>query len=143
MTEHVGGPESPAKLAERQARYEKEGSRQFKIVIDETGEAVGWVGYWSREWRSGRAWEMGWFVVPEQQGRGIAATASSQLIELARAEGSRRYMLAYPSVDNGPSNAIARKLGFEQLGQSEFEYPPGHMLRCNEWRLDLGPQTGQ
>ena len=44
---------------------------------------------------------------------------------------------AYPSVDNGPSNAICRKLGFELLGAEEFEYPKGHWMRCNDWSLEL------
>ena len=44
---------------------------------------------------------------------------------------------AFPSVDNGPSNAICRKLGFTFLEASEFEYPKGHFMRCNDWRLDL------
>ena len=47
MTEHLGGPESPEKIAERQARYEStEG--MFKIVDVETGEGVGSVGFWDR-----------------------------------------------------------------------------------------------
>jgi len=46
---------------------------------------------------------------------------------------------AFPSVDNPPSNAICRKLGFELLEAIDFEYPPGSggVLRCNDWRLDL------
>jgi RimJ/RimL family protein N-acetyltransferase len=45
---------------------------------------------------------------------------------------------AFPSVDNAPSNAICRKLGFTLLdGAIEFEYPPGNLLRCNDWRFDL------
>jgi len=46
-------------------------------------------------------------------------------------------MHAYPAVDNAPSNGICRSLGFELLGASDFEYPKGHPLRCNDWRLDL------
>jgi hypothetical protein len=41
MTEHLGGPESREKIAERQTRYEVPGSRMFKIVDGDTGEAVG------------------------------------------------------------------------------------------------------
>jgi RimJ/RimL family protein N-acetyltransferase len=44
---------------------------------------------------------------------------------------------AYPSIDNSPSNAICRRLGFELMGDDEFEYPKGHFMRCNDWRLDL------
>jgi RimJ/RimL family protein N-acetyltransferase len=38
---------------------------------------------------------------------------------------------------NEASNAICRKLGFELLGEEDFEYPPGNPIRCNDWRLDL------
>jgi RimJ/RimL family protein N-acetyltransferase len=46
-------------------------------------------------------------------------------------------MHAFPSVTNPPSNAICRKLGFTLMGEYDFEYPVGHLLRCNDWRLDL------
>ena len=46
-------------------------------------------------------------------------------------------MYAFPSVDNPPSNAICRKLGFTLLEAQGFEYPPGNRMRCNVWRLDL------
>ncbi|MBD0382969.1 hypothetical protein [Paenibacillus sedimenti] len=35
------------------------------------------------------------------------------------------------------SNAICRKLGFSFIKECEFEYPPGSIMRCNNWRLDL------
>lgn len=137
MMEHLGGPESPEKLAERQARYEQPGSRQFKIVDAATGEGVGHVGYWERDWRDQPVYETGWSVVPAFQGRGIAGAATREVIAKARAEGERRYLHAFPSVDNPPSNAICRKLGFVLQGPCDFEYPKGRLMRCNDWRLDL------
>ncbi|HEX5197749.1 MAG TPA: hypothetical protein VFW26_11140, partial [Gaiellales bacterium] len=59
------------------------------------------------------------------------------VIVLARAEREPRFMHAYPSVDNGPSNAICRRLGFQLAGAVDLEYPPGTPMRCNDWRLDL------
>ena len=133
MMEFLGGPESPSKLAERQARYEQPGSGMFKVVLD--GVVVGSVGYWERD----EAWEVGWAVLPAWQGRGIGTAATALAIEQARAERRHRYMHAYPSVENPASNAICRKLGFTLLGAQDFEYPPGsgHILRCNDWRLEL------
>ena len=60
MMDHLGGPEGPGKIAERQAGYQKPGSRQFKIVHDDTGEGAGWVGYWEREWQGNDVFEIGW-----------------------------------------------------------------------------------
>ena len=137
MTEHLGGPESEDKLLKRQRRYEREGSGMFKIVDEETSEAVGSVGYWEKDWRGGTVYETGWMVLPEFQGRGIAAAATRLVIEAARVDGKHRYLHAFPSVENAPSNAICSKLGFELLGDSEFEYPKGSFMRCNDWRLDL------
>lgn len=137
MTEHLGGPESPDKLADRQKRFEQPGSGMYRIVDVATGEAVGSIGFWEKSWNGEEMYETGWSVLPEFQGRGIATAATAQLIELARAEGKHDSIHAFPSVENPPSNAICRKLGFTLVGEFEFEYPPGHPMRCNDWRFDL------
>jgi RimJ/RimL family protein N-acetyltransferase len=137
MTTHLGGPESPEKIAERNARYAEPGSRMFKVVDDATGEPVGSVGYWEREWRGGTVWETGWSVLPEFQGRGIASAATGLVVERARGEGTHRFLHAFPSIDNPPSNAICRRVGFTLLEACDFEYPKGSWMRCNDWRLDL------
>jgi RimJ/RimL family protein N-acetyltransferase len=146
MTEHLGGPESEEKLVERQARYEQlggPGGAMFKLV-DETGEAVGSVGYWEKDWRGGTVYETGWSVLPEHQGRGLAVAGTRLVIDEARAQHRHRYLHAFPSVENAASNAICRKLGFELLGAEEFEYPKGSWMRCNDWRLDLfAPVSGE
>ena len=138
MMKHLGGPESAAKIAERQARYEQD-RRQLRIVDVASGEGIGWVGYWDREWRDQDVYEIGWSVVPEFQGRGIAGAATRGALDAARAERDRRFVHAYPAVENGPSNGLCRKLGFELLGVHDFEWPPGSgtTMRCNDWRYDL------
>jgi RimJ/RimL family protein N-acetyltransferase len=135
MMEHLGGPETPEKIAERQQRYEADPGC-LKIVAD--GDDLGWVGYWEREWRGEQVYEMGWSVLPEAQGRGVASAATALAVEAARATGGHRHLHAFPSVDNPASNAICAKTGFTLLDAHDFEYPPGHVMRCNDWRLDLG-----
>jgi RimJ/RimL family protein N-acetyltransferase len=137
MTEHLGGPESAKKLAKRHRRYSEPGSGMFKIVDAETGEALGSVGFWEREWQGRQVYETGWSVLPEFQGRGIAGRATALAIVLARQEGKHNFLHAYPSVQNEASNAICRKLAFTLLGEHELEYPPGNRMRCNDWQLDL------
>jgi RimJ/RimL family protein N-acetyltransferase len=137
MTEHLGGPESHEKILARQARYEDADLGIFKIVDEATGDPVGSVVYWERTWRGDEVYEIGWSVLPAFQGRGIAAMATAQAIATAKAEGKHRYLHAFPSVDNAASNAICRKLGFTLVEECEFEYPPGHLMQCNDWRLDL------
>ena len=139
MTEHLGGPETPEKLRERQGRYERleRGDRMFKIVEVASGVGVGSVGFWTKEWREGQVYEIGWMVVPEFQGRGIAVAATAQAIRFASRDDTHRFMHAFPNVENAPSNAICRKLGFELLQTCKFEFPEGHFMTCNDWRLDL------
>jgi RimJ/RimL family protein N-acetyltransferase len=133
MMGHLGGPETDEKLDERQARFQQPASGQYKIVEDAVG--AGSVGYWERDWLDETVWELGWFVLPAFQGRGLAARATAAVIEIARGDEPGRPFHAFPAVDNPPSNAICRKLGFTLLGALDFEYPPGNRLRCNDWRL--------
>jgi RimJ/RimL family protein N-acetyltransferase len=98
---------------------------------------VGSVGFWTKDWQGDLIYEIGWMVVPEFQGRGIAVAATGQAIEMARRDNMHRYMHAFPNVDNTPSNAICEKLGFQCRGACQFEYPKGHLMSCNDWRIDL------
>jgi RimJ/RimL family protein N-acetyltransferase len=62
---------------------------------------------------------------------------TAQAIDMARSEKKHRYLRAFPSVDNAPSNAICRKLGFTLVKECEFEYLAGSFMQCNGWGLDL------
>lgn len=144
MMTHLGGPESPETIRARQTRYEAieevgdaSKARTLKIVDSISVEGIGWVGYWQSNWRDAAVYEMGWSVLPSFQGRGVASAAASQALELARSAAQQRYMFAFPAFDNFASNAICRKLGFELLGECQYEYPPGKLMRGNEWRMEL------
>lgn len=76
-------------------------------------------------------------MLPEFQGRGLVSRGVAAAIERARAERKYRRIHAFPSVENRPSNAICRKAGFILSGEVDFEYPPGSVMRCNDWSLDL------
>ena len=136
MMVHLGGPEPAAKIADRHARYLRTDD-QFRIVEAASGEAVGWVGFWPREWQGTQIYEIGWSVLPAYQGRGLARAATELAIDAAREAGGADTVHAYPAVDNAPSNALCRRLGFTLLGAFAFEYPPGHALQCNDWALAL------
>jgi RimJ/RimL family protein N-acetyltransferase len=136
MTRHVGGPESPGKVAERQVKYELPDSRQY-VIVEPGGEHIGWVGYWEHTWNGDDLWETGWAVVPAFQGRGAATAAMTQLLPVARAERLHRFVHAYPMTVNAASNAICRKLGFQLLGEADFPARGGGTVRVNDWRFDL------
>ena len=150
MTEHLGGPETEEQVVLRHQRYVAAARTGifrdfdsayrafvFKAVLGPEGVGVGSIGFWDREWRGQQVYEMGWGVVPEVQGRGIASVAVGQAVEVARETGRRPAVHAFPSVDNGPSNGICRKVGFTLLGEKRIEYPKGHWMQCNDWRLSL------
>jgi RimJ/RimL family protein N-acetyltransferase len=140
---HLNGPESPEALRKRHEKFlalssDPTAGCMFTITIGSENAPAGSVGYWETEWDGQKGWETGWFVLPEFQGKGIATTATRMMMDHV-AEKSRRFLFAYPSVNNGPSNAVCRKLGFTLIGETESEYPPksGRRLRVNVWRLGL------
>lgn len=143
MTEHIGGPETPEGIVARHRRYLAGSDPIFRVVDVPSGAAVGWVGYWERTWRGASVFETGWSVLPAHQGRGVARAATAQALDQARAERRLRYVHAFPSVGNPPSNAVCRRLGFVCLGECDFDYPAkGVTLRCHDWRCDLEAEAG-
>ncbi|TYC07161.1 GNAT family N-acetyltransferase [Micromonospora sp. WP24] len=137
---HTGGSETDEQVVsrhERYARFSGTGKGCMFTVVLPDGEKVGSVGYWERQWRGEPVYEMGWAVLPEHQGRGLATEAVGAVVAAARDRRTRRWAHAYPSVGNPASNAVCRKAGFTLLGEIDFEYPPGEYMRSNDWRLDL------
>ncbi|MGH3389864.1 MAG: GNAT family N-acetyltransferase [Actinomadura sp.] len=149
MRRHVGGPEPADKLLARHRRYlampEAGRGRMFAVLLGD--EMVGSIAYHQRDWQGEQIYETGWNVLPPFQGRGIAAAAGAALIDIvreaAREPGAPRGLHAFPSVDNAPSNALCRRLGFTLVGACDFEYPQGSgsLMRSNNWRLDVGAPT--
>jgi RimJ/RimL family protein N-acetyltransferase len=137
--QHLGGIETPEQIRARHQRYLRlpETDHMFTIVLDDLPESVGSIGYWEKDWRDQLVYEMGWFVLPAYQGQGLATKAGEAILALARADHRHQFMHAFPSITNPASNAICRKLGFTLLGEYSVEYPPGHPLTINDWRLDL------
>ena len=136
---HLGGPESPEQIERRHQRYLQlpEDDHMFKIVWGPEAEAVGQIGYWKKNWRDQWVYEMGWMILPGYQGHGIATKAGEAAIQRIQTEKHFPFVHAFPSVDNPASNAICRKLGFTLLEECQFEYPPGHNMTVNDWRLSL------
>jgi RimJ/RimL family protein N-acetyltransferase len=143
MMTHLGGPESEEKLLERHARYlkvdESGTGRVFVITVGPDRTPVGWVGYWQTTWHGEPAWETGWSVLPEFQGRGLASRGAALAMEVLARERTHRFVYAFPAVANGPSNGVCAKLGFEMIGTEELEYPPDSDLwmECAVWRGEL------
>ena len=141
MNAYLGGPEPDSSVLARHARVlglaETGRGRMFLIMVPDSADPVGSVGYWEKEWSGETVYEMGWKVLPGFRGRGLAVVATVAAVGLAAAEHRHRWAHAYPRVDNAPSNAVCRKAGFELVGETDFDYPKGNPIRCYDWRFDL------
>jgi RimJ/RimL family protein N-acetyltransferase len=140
MMAHLGGPETEEKLLDRHRRYlqrDDPGAGQMFAIVLEDGQRVGVIGFWERTWHDELVYETGWNILPAFQGRGIATAAARVLAGHACAQRRHEHLHAFPAVDHPASNAICRKAGFSLCGETDFEYPPGTFMRCNDWRLEL------
>ena len=99
--------------------------------------AAGSVGYWEKEWQGQRVWETGWHVLPGFRDRHRHA-GNGHRRGAGAGDGPASFHARFPIDHNAASNVVCRKLGFTLQGEVDFEFPPGHWMRCNDWRLDLG-----
>lgn len=137
--------ESEEKLKARHEKYvhlpEKGNDRMYVIELGAKRTPAGSVGYWEIEQNGENVWETGWSVLPEFQGQGIATKATAMAMDLVRKTNFHRYIYAFPAVENAPSNAICRKLGFAFQNSYEEDFPDGKKMTLNIWCLDLFPGT--
>jgi RimJ/RimL family protein N-acetyltransferase len=141
MMAHLGGPWPKEKMTEKLRRdlgLVKAGTAWvFKVIPDEDSDrAAGSVCIWENNWRGENINEIGWMILPQFQGRGLATEAVRALLDKARSEGRWDVIHAFPSTTNLPSNAICRKTRFSLVEECELEWA-GHTLLCNHWRLDV------
>jgi RimJ/RimL family protein N-acetyltransferase len=141
MQGFLGGVEPDEAIVARVGRFreviDSRSGEMLLIVVDDAPDPVGSVGYWEKEWRGEKVFELGWKVLPGFQGRGLAVGATRAALDRAAADGRHRWAHAYPRIDNAASNAVCRKAGFEMLEEVDFEYPKGTPIRCNDWRYEL------
>lgn len=143
MMAELGGPRPPqeiaAKLIDDVAAAASDHSWIVMVVPDEDQPEIvaGSVVLWPNEEHGRPFSEIGWMVLPDFQGRGIAQEAVRILIDRARSDGRWGDVHAYPGVTNGPSNGICRSLGFEHLGSETIVYA-GANFDANHWRIRLG-----
>ena len=135
----LGGPVDPADL-DRVHRMRVEtvarGEWYFVIVAEEDGPPVGAIGIWESTVAGSALHEVGWMVLPEFQGRGIATEALGLLIARARSDPRYDAVHAFPGASNVPSNALCRNAGFTHTEELEVKFRD-RPLRVNHWELDV------
>ncbi|MFI5750901.1 GNAT family N-acetyltransferase [Streptomyces sp. NPDC051644] len=107
------------------------------IVPDPAAPEVvaGTVTIWSHDAEDGPMSEIGWMVLPEFQGRGLAKLAVRTLLEQARDEDRWGLVHAFPATSNGPSNGICRSLGFQFIDERNVTFAD-RVLQANHWAID-------
>ncbi|SCL44698.1 Protein N-acetyltransferase, RimJ/RimL family [Micromonospora citrea] len=134
MTE-LGGPQSPDRIAgqlERDLDTVRADSAWIKMII--TGGSARVAGTVTL-YAHGDISEIGWMILPEFQGRGLAGEAVRAVLGLARADGRWGLIHAFPSTTNAASNAICRSAGFALLGEEQTVFA-GRVFQTNHWVFD-------
>ena len=139
MMRELGGPADPADvLRVHRVRVElvANGGWWFVIVPEPSGQAAGTIGVWESELDGSPVHEIGWMVLPEFQGRGIATEALATIVERARSDPRYSRIHAFPGVTNEPSNALCRRAGFVHIDEREVKFRD-RPLRINHWEIDV------
>lgn len=146
MMAELGGPhpkEEMPRIFANTLSFSEDGRGWVFVVIpnEKLEDAAGSISIWESEWNGAPINEMGWMILPDFQGKGLASEAVHTILDMARAQGRWDVVHAFPGVTNGASNAICRKVGFSLLGECDIEYAD-RLLRCNHWQIDLRPDVG-
>ncbi len=109
-------------------------------AVDRKGDQklVGNVGFFTA-WREiqprfGDEPEMGWMFAAETHGQGIASEACKAAIAWAETNLQPSPLWAIIAPANEPSLKLATKLGFEQIGETEYHGDLTLVLRRPVWR---------
>ena len=141
MMTYLGGAEDRAALEKCHTRYlalAPSGiGEMFTIAFGPEFTTVGTTGYWQKRWNDDDTFETGWQIFKEFAGRGIATQAALAVVALLRKKRERRFVHAFPSIENAASNRVCENAGFTNAGETVFEYPKGSFMRCFDWYYDL------
>ncbi|HEY1918697.1 MAG TPA: GNAT family N-acetyltransferase [Streptosporangiaceae bacterium] len=143
MMAELGGPLPRDGIEDKVARDAAQaaaGTCLIKMIVPDgsaPGEVAGSVTVWRHDENGEPLSEIGWMVLPQFQGQGVAKRAVRMLLDLAVQEDRWGLVHAYPATTNAPSNGICRSLGFTLAGERDITFA-GRILRCNDWFIDLG-----
>ena len=131
ITERAIPPDEAARdykrIIEINARHPALG--QFR-VLDEHGQFIG-LGKLEVETSDADSAELGYMLMPEYWGKGIATQIATQLVEQAEQQPSLRSLFAIIDPANIPSRKILINLGFVSREFKDFDGLPGEVLERN------------
>ena len=141
MMAELGGPQPREGMSAKVARDVQQAASDaawIKMIIPDQsapGVVAGSIALWSHEDSGTSMSEIGWMVLPEFQGRGIATTAVRMLLALAREKNRWGLVHAFPVITNTPSNAVCRSAGFRFVEERETTFA-GRVFRTNHWVIN-------
>jgi RimJ/RimL family protein N-acetyltransferase len=141
MMAELGGPLPRDGIEAKVQRdvEESDADRAWIMMVELDEDTVaGSVVLWTHHEDAEPFSEIGWMVLPEFQGRGIAKAATRSLLERAGAQERWGVVHAFPGVTNAASNGICRSIGFTLVGQQDVLFTD-RLLRTNHWQID--PRT--
>lgn len=85
------------------------------LVLNDDGEAIGWVSLRVAE-HALESGEIGYSLLAEYRGRGLATEAVSAIVDEAFSKGKLRRLHAYCMPENAASRALLGRIGFREEG---------------------------
>jgi RimJ/RimL family protein N-acetyltransferase len=109
MLVHLGDPmpreQVPAKLRSVVEGVQSGRDWYFVVMLDGSGQAAGAVCVWHSDFEGQPISEIGWTVLPDYQGQGLASRAVAAVLDKARVDKRWGTLHAFPATSNGPSRA--------------------------------------
>ena len=112
------------------------------VIVTADGTAAGTVSLWDHERDGETIDEIGWMVLPEHQGRGLAGTGVAEALRRADEAARWRVLHAFPATTNAPPTRSAASTASPCAVRSTYTYRE-RSLRVNHWVRDtLAPFSG-
>jgi RimJ/RimL family protein N-acetyltransferase len=106
---------TPTQARERITELQNTDDPSALCAVRAEGEIIGWAGTWLHDVRA-RVADVGYYVLPDQQGNGYASEAARLLVRYAFRELNAHRVEATVQADNPASKRVLEKLGFGQEG---------------------------
>jgi RimJ/RimL family protein N-acetyltransferase len=107
--------ETASALLDRTIEQAEGDVAMYAVIVRETGETAGFVGYSPRQMEWGDELELGWLLLPAFHGRGYATEAARRIRALVPGR-----VISLIRVENQPSINVAQKLGMRLEREIEF-----------------------
>jgi [ribosomal protein S5]-alanine N-acetyltransferase len=128
----MGGVASAAEVAEQLASFEEQWDREgfgYWMFFDaRSGDPLARGGLSRTEFDGRPEVEVGWTVVPERWGQGLATELGAAAVEVAFADLGLADVVAFTLPDNAASRRVMEKLGFEYEKTAPYKTYGDHVL---------------